>query len=160
MKILVINTGSSSLKYQLIEMINETVMAKGLCDRIGIENAVIKHKKYDSEEVIIEKTLLNHKDAMKEVIDLLLDEKLGVISNISEIAAVGHRVVHGGEKFHDSVIIDEEVMEAIKACIELAPLHNPPNIIGIEACAHIMPETPMVAVFDTAFHQTIPSYAY
>lgn len=160
MKILVINTGSSSLKYQLIDMTNETVLAKGLCDRIGIDNSFIKHTKINCDPVVIEKELVNHKWAMKEVIRALTDEKTGVIKDVSEIAAVGHRVVHGGEKFHDSVIIDENVMKVIRDCIELAPLHNPPNIIGIEACQNIMPETPMIAVFDTAFHQTMPKYAY
>lgn len=160
MKILVINTGSSSLKYQLIDMVNETVLAKGLCDRIGIENSFIKHTKPGSDTVILEKDMHNHKAAIKEVIKALTDSKMGVINDMNEISAVGHRVVHGGEKFHDSVIIDNEVMKAIKDCIELAPLHNPPNIIGIEACQNIMPGTPMVAVFDTAFHQTIPKHAY
>ena len=160
MKILVINTGSSSLKYQLVDMINETVLAKGLCDRIGIENSFIKHTKAGCDTVVLEKDMQNHKAAIKEVIKALTDSKTGVISDMNEISAVGHRVVHGGEKFHDSVIIDDEVMKAIKDCIELAPLHNPPNIIGIEACQHIMPGTPMVAVFDTAFHQTIPKHAY
>lgn len=160
MKILVINTGSSSLKYQLIDMTNEAVLAKGLCDRIGIENSFIKHTKADCDTVILEKDMHDHKTAIKEVIKVLTDPKTGVISDMSDISAVGHRVVHGGEKFHDSVIIDDEVMKAVKDCIELAPLHNPPNIIGIEACQHIMPGTPMAAVFDTAFHQTIPKHAY
>lgn len=160
MKILVINTGSSSLKYQLIDMSNESVLAKGLCDRIGIDNSFIKHTKTGSDTVVIEKDMTNHKAAIKEVIKALTDPKIGVISDMSEISAVGHRVVHGGEKFSASVIIDDKVMQAIKDCIDLAPLHNPPNITGIEACRNIMPGTPMVAVFDTAFHQTIPQYAY
>jgi acetate kinase len=160
MKVLVINTGSSSLKYQLIDMTNESVLAKGLCDRIGIDNSFLKHTKSGCDPVVLERVLSNHKVAIQEVIKALTDEKIGVISDMSEISAVGHRVVHGGEKFHDSVIIDEDVMKAINDCIELAPLHNPPNIIGIEACQSIMPNTPMVAVFDTAFHQTMPKYAY
>jgi len=160
MKILVINTGSSSLKYQLIDMTNESVLAKGLCDRIGIDNSFLKHTKIGSDPVVIEKDMGNHKMAMQEVIKALTDKKLGVISDMSEISAVEHRVVHGGEKFHDSVLIDDEVIKAIKDCIELAPLHNPPNIVGIEACKQILPNTPMVAVFDTAFHQTMPRYAY
>ncbi len=160
MKILVINTGSSSLKYQLIDMQNEAVLAKGLCDRIGIDNSYIKHTKTGSDAVVIEKDMTNHKAAIKEVISALTDVKIGVIGNMGEISAVGHRVVHGGEKFSDSVIIDDDVMQAIRDCIELAPLHNPPNIIGIEACQQIMPETPMVAVFDTAFHQSLPKHAY
>lgn len=160
MKILVINTGSSSLKYQLIDMENESVLAKGLCDRIGIDNSFIKHTRTGNDPVVIEADMTNHRAAIRQVIDVLTDEKIGVIKNMSEIAAVGHRIVHGGEKFHDSVIIDDSVMAAIRECIDLAPLHNPPNIVGIEACQHIMPDTPMVAVFDTAFHQTLPRYAY
>lgn len=160
MKILVINTGSSSLKYQLIDMSNETVLAKGVCDRIGLEHSFLKHSSVGGEPIVIEKDLYNHKLAIQEVIDALTNDKTGVIKNMSEISAVGHRVVHGGEKFHDSVIIDEEVMDAIKDCVELAPLHNPSNIIGIEACKQIMPDVPMVAVFDTAFHQTMPRHAY
>lgn len=160
MKILVINSGSSSLKYQLIDTENEIVLAKGLCDRIGIDNSVLKHTKMGSDTVVIEKEMKDHRDAIKEVISTLTDENLGVISDMSEISAVGHRVVHGGEKFHDSVIIDDDVIKGIKDCVELAPLHNPPNIIGIEACRHLMPDVPMVAVFDTAFHQTMPEYAY
>ncbi|KNY25117.1 acetate/propionate family kinase [Pseudobacteroides cellulosolvens] len=160
MKILVINTGSSSLKYQLIDTMNEAVLAKGNCDRIGIENSFIKHTKMGSDAVVIEKDMANHKVAIQQVLNVLTDKDIGVISNMSEIAAVGHRVVHGGERFHDSVIIDDEVMKALRECIELAPLHNPPNIIGIEACKEVMPNTPMVAVFDTAFHQTMPKHAY
>jgi len=160
MKILVINSGSSSLKYQLIDMTNEKVLAKGLCDRIGIDNSVLKHTKTGSDPVIIEKDMKNHKEAIQQVISALTDEEIGVIKDMSEISAVGHRIVHGGEKFHDSVLIDEKVIEAIRECIDLAPLHNPPNIIGIEACQHIMPGVPMVAVFDTSFHQTLPKYAY
>ncbi len=160
MKILVINTGSSSLKYQLIDTMNEAVLAKGNCDRIGIENSFIKHTKMGSDAVVIEKDMANHKVAIQQVLNVLTDKDMGVISNMSEIAAVGHRVVHGGERFHDSVIIDDEVMKALRECIELAPLHNPPNIIGIEACKEVMPSVPMVAVFDTAFHQTMPKHAY
>lgn len=159
-KVLVINTGSSSLKYQLIDMKDELVLAKGLCDRIGIDNSFIKHRKTGSETVIIDIDMPSHKAAIREVVKALTDEKIGVISDMSEISAVGHRVVHGGEKFHESVIIDENVMKAIQDCVELAPLHNPPNITGIEACQHIMPNTKMVAVFDTAFHQSLPRYAY
>ncbi len=160
MKILVLNSGSSSLKYQLIDTEKEVALAKGLCDRIGIENSFLKHTKIGSDTVILEKELKDHRDALREVISVLTDEKLGVISDMSEISAVGHRVVHGGEKFHESVIIDDEVIKGIRECVELAPLHNPPNIIGIEACRQLMPDVPMVAVFDTAFHQTMPEYAY
>lgn len=160
MKILVINSGSSSLKYQLIDMETENALARGLCDRIGLDNSFLKHTKAGNDPVVIEKDMYNHKVAIQEVIKVLTDEKLGVISDMSQISAVGHRVVHGGEKFHDSVLIDQEVINAIKDCIELAPLHNPPNIIGIEACKDIMPGVPMVAVFDTAFHQSMPKHAY
>lgn len=160
MKILVINTGSSSLKYQLIDMKDERVIAKGLCDRIGIEKSIFKYARYHEEAIVFEIELKNHKQAIKEVLTTLTDEKIGVINSLDEIAAVGHRVVHGGEKFSDSVIIDDKVMDAIRDCVELAPLHNPSNIVGIEACMEIMPNTKMVAVFDTAFHQTMPDYAY
>lgn len=160
MKILVINAGSSSLKYQLIDMTNESVLAKGLCDRIGIDNSFIKQTRGSEEAVVINKVLKNHKDAIEAVISALTDDKIGVIKNMSEISAVGHRIVHGGEKFNSSAIIDEKVMEAVRECIDIAPLHNPPNIIGIEACQAIMPNVPMVAVFDTTFHSTMPDYAY
>ncbi len=160
MKVLVINAGSSSLKYQLIDMTNEAVLAKGLCDRIGIENSFIKQSKGDEEAVVINKVLKNHKDAIEAVIAALTDEKIGVIKNMSEIAAVGHRIVHGGEKFNSSAVINEKVMDAVRECIDIAPLHNPPNIIGIEACQQIMPDVPMVGVFDTTFHSSMPDYAY
>ncbi len=160
MKVLVINAGSSSLKYQLIDMTNETVLAKGLCDRIGIDNSFIKQTRGTEEAVVINKVLKNHKDAIEAVISALTDDKIGVIKNMSEISAVGHRIVHGGEKFNNSVVIDEKVMNAVRECIDVAPLHNPPNIIGIEACQQIMPNVPMVAVFDTTFHSSMPDYAY
>ncbi len=160
MKILVINSGSSSLKYQLISMTHEKVLAKGLCDRIGIGQSFLKHKKDGCDTVVIDRDMYNHKVAIKEVIKVLSDKKLGVISDMDEIMAVGHRVVHGGEKFKESVIIDNTVMKTINNCIKLAPLHNPANITGIEACIEIMPKKPMVAVFDTAFHQTMPKHAF
>lgn len=160
MKVLVINAGSSSLKYQLIDMTDEAVLAKGLCDRIGIENSFIKQSRDDEEAVVLNKVLKNHKDAIEAVISALTDEKIGVIKSMSEISAVGHRIVHGGEKFNSSAIIDDKVMDAVRECIDIAPLHNPPNIIGIEACRQIMPQVPMVAVFDTTFHSTMPDYAY
>lgn len=159
MKILVINCGSSSLKYQFINMINEEVLAKGLVERIGMEGSILTHKVND-EKYVIKEVMNDHKDAIKLVLDALTDKKHGVISDMSEISAVGHRVVHGGEKYASSVLIDEDVMKSLEECIKLAPLHNPPNIIGINACKTLMPNTPMVAVFDTAFHQTIPEYAY
>jgi len=160
MNILVINSGSSSLKYQLINMTNESVLAKGLCERIGINNSFLKHSKAGASAVVIEKDLYNHKIAIEEVIKTLTDPVIGVIKNMSDINAIGHRVVHGGEKFKSSVVIDDSVMAAIKSCIDIAPLHNPPNITGIKACQQIMPGIPQVAVFDTAFHQTMPKNAY
>ena len=160
MKVLVINAGSSSLKYQLIDMTNESVLAKGLCDRIGIENSFIKQSKGDEEAVVITKVLKNHKDAIEAVISALTDDKIGVIKSMNEISAVGHRIVHGGEKFNNSAVINENVMEAVRECIDIAPLHNPPNIVGIEACQQIMPNVPMVGVFDTTFHSTMPEHAY
>ena len=160
MKVLVINSGSSSLKYQFIDMTNESVLAKGVCDRIGLEQSFLKHSKIGGNTVVIEKDLYNHKLAIKEVIKALTDDKIGVIKDMKEISAVGHRVVHGGERFYESVVIDDDVKKAIEECSELAPLHNPSNIVGIEACKQIMPDVPMVAVFDTAFHQTMPKHAY
>lgn len=160
MNILVINCGSSSLKYQLIDMNDENVLAKGLVERIGIEGSVIKHDTTGMERVTIEEEMKDHKRALELVLEAIVDEKHGAIKSMDEIGAVGHRVVHGGEKFSESVIIDDDVMKAIEDCIELAPLHNPPNIMGIEACMELMPDTPMTAVFDTAFHQTIPMENY
>lgn len=160
MKILVINSGSSSLKYQLIDMTKEDVLAKGLCERIGIGNSFLKHIKTGNDTVIIDKNLLNHTVAIKEVIKALTDPKIGVISSMDEIYAIGHRIVHGGEKIHSSVVIDDGVIKTIGECIELAPLHNPPNLVGIQSCKAVMPDTPMVGVFDTAFHQTMPKEAY
>ena len=161
MKVLVINAGSSSLKYQLIDMDSVTVMAKGLCERIGIDGSNLQHKnlvKGVAEK--IENPMKDHADAIQMVIDALVNKEYGVIESMSEIGAVGHRVVHGGEFFADSYVIDGKVLEALKMCIPLAPLHNPPNIIGIEACSKIMPGVPQVGVFDTAFHQTMPKEAY
>lgn len=162
MKILVINAGSSSLKYQLIDMDNKSVLAKGLCERIGIDGSNLQHTCVlkGLDKVKIEKPMKDHGDAIQMVIDELVDEKYGVISSMDEIGAVGHRVVHGAEEFTDSTIITEAVMKALEKCTPLAPLHNPPNIIGIEACRKIMPNTPMVGVFDTAFHQTMPPKAF
>ncbi|NLM27879.1 MAG: acetate kinase [Clostridiaceae bacterium] len=158
MKILVINTGSSSLKYQLIDMKNEKVLAKGLCDRIGLGGSFIKQTTNNGGELKKETELKNHNEAITKTISLLTDS--GVIRSMDEITAVGHRVVHGGEKFCKSALIDEEVIKAIEECIILAPLHNGPNMIGIKACREILPNVPMVAVFDTAFHQTMPEKAY
>ena len=160
MKILVINCGSSSLKYQLIDMNGEKVLAKGLVERIGIEGAQIKHETTGKEKVIIKEPMKDHKRALELVLSAIVNKEYGAIDSMEEIGAVGHRVVHGGEDFSSSVIIDEAVMDALKRNIELAPLHNPPNIMGIEACKELMPNTPMVAVFDTAFHQSIPADNY
>jgi acetate kinase len=160
MKILVINCGSSSLKYQLINMENEVCLAQGLVERIGMEGSVLTQKVEGREKYIVEHDMKDHKDAIQLVLATLVDETNGVINSVDEIAAVGHRVVHGGEFYSSSVLIDEKVMQALEECSKLAPLHNPPNIIGINACKALMPSTPMVAVFDTAFHQTIPQHAY
>ncbi|WMJ76303.1 MULTISPECIES: acetate/propionate family kinase [unclassified Sedimentibacter] len=160
MNVLVINCGSSSLKYQLINMNDESVLAKGLVERIGIEGSVLKHEKTGLDKVVIKEVLKNHKDAINLVLKALVDPEHGAVKSLDEVDAVGHRVVHGGEKFADSVLINDEVIKAMKECIPLAPLHNPPNIIGIEACKELLPTVPMVGVFDTAFHQTMPAEAY
>ncbi|MCX4317618.1 MAG: acetate kinase, partial [Lachnospiraceae bacterium] len=159
MKILVINCGSSSLKYQLIDAESEAVLAKGLCERIGIDGR-LNHTPAGGEKQVIEAAMPNHEVAIKLVLDALTNDQYGVISSLDEISAVGHRVVHGGEKFASSVKINDEVLKAIEECNDLAPLHNPANLIGINACTSIMPGVPQVAVFDTAFHQTMPAVAY
>ena len=160
MKVLVLNCGSSSLKYQLINMQDESVLCKGLIERIGLDGAMLTHEPANKEKVKNQYEIPDHKVAIKIVLDALVNADYGVIASISEIEAVGHRVVHGGEKFISSVIIDDEVMKALDETIELAPLHNPPNIAGIEACEAILPDVKQVAVFDTAFHQTMPPQAY
>ena len=160
MNVLVINCGSSSLKYQLIETEKEEVLAKGLCERIGIDGSAITHAPAGGDKVTTEVPMKDHTDAVKLVIEKLTDAEVGVIASLSEIDAVGHRVVHGGEKFASSVVITDDVMKAIEECNDLAPLHNPANIIGINACKEVMPNVPMVAVFDTAFHQTMPKKAF
>ncbi|HII81421.1 MAG TPA: acetate kinase [Methanosarcina sp.] len=160
MKVLVINAGSSSLKYQLIDMTTESALAVGLCERIGIDNSIITQKRSDGKKLEKQIDLPTHKVALEEVVQALTDSEFGVIKSMDEINAVGHRVVHGGEKFTTSALYDKGVEQAIKDCFELAPLHNPPNMMGISACEEIMPGTPMVIVFDTAFHQTMPAYAY
>ena len=159
MNILVINCGSSSLKYQLINSDTEAVLAKGLCERIGIDGR-LNHTPAGGEKVVINKDMPDHEVAVQMVLDELTDEKYGVISDLKEIDAIGHRVVHGGEKFASSVVINDEVMAAIEECNPLAPLHNPANLIGIRACQAIMPGVPNVAVFDTAFHQTMEPTAF
>lgn len=160
MKVLVVNCGSSSIKYQLINMRDESVLAKGLVERIGIEGSVLTHQPTGKDKVVLNADINNHSVGIKMVLDALTDATHGVISSMTEIAAVGHRVVHGGEKFADSVLITPEVMRALEECIEMAPLHNPPNILGINACAELMPGVPQVGVFDTAFHQTMPKHAF
>ena len=159
MKVLVINCGSSSLKFQLINSDSEEVLAKGLCERIGIDGS-LTYQPQGGEKVKTDKAMPTHTEAIQFVIDALTDAKTGVVKSLDEIGAVGHRVVHGGEKFASSVVITDEVMKAIEECNDLAPLHNPANLIGINACQKLMPGTPMVAVFDTAFHQTMPEEAY
>ena len=160
MKILVLNCGSSSLKYQLIDSVTEDVLAKGLCERIGIDGSAITHQPAGGEKVKELVDMPDHTAAVKNVIEKLTDETVGVIASLSEINAVGHRLVHGGENFTGSVVINEEVIAAIEECNDLAPLHNPANLIGVRSCQKIMPGVPMVAVFDTAFHQTMPKKAY
>ena len=160
MNILVINCGSSSLKYQLINMNNEEALAQGLVERIGIEGSGLTQKVEGRDKYVVKKELKNHTEAIKLVLETLVDENNGVISSMEEIAAVGHRVVHGGEKYASSVVVNKEVKDYIQECYKLAPLHNPANMIGIEACEELMPNTPMVAVFDTAFHQTMPERAF
>lgn len=162
MNILVINCGSSSLKFQVINSDTEAVLAKGLCERIGLEGSQLtyENKAQNTGKEITKTDMPDHKKAVSLVLSALTNEKTGCIKDLSEIGAVGHRIVHGGEKFTSSVIIDDEVIEAIKEVSELAPLHNPANLIGIDACRQLMPGTPMVAVFDTAFHQTMPAKAY
>lgn len=159
MKILVINCGSSSIKYQLIEMGDEKVISKGLLERIGIDGSRLKHKK-NNEEFVVNKDVKNHKEGLEMIVETLTDEESGVIKNLSEIDAVGHRVVHGGERFASSVKITDEVIEEIQANAFLAPLHNPPNIQGIKAAMELLPDVIQVGVFDTAFHQTMPSQSF
>ena len=161
MNVLVINAGSSSLKYQLFDMDSKEVLAKGLCERIGIDGRLTHTNPKKEDKYKADVPMKDHADAIRAVIDILIDKEWGVIESMSEIDAVGHRVVHGGEYFADSVLIDDSVIEAIDACIPLAPLHNTPNLIGIDACKNVMGENvPQVAVFDTAFHQTMPPVDY
>ena len=160
MNVLVINCGSSSLKYQLINSESEEVLAKGLCERIGIDGSAIVHQPEGKDKVRTESDMPNHTAAVKLVIEKLTDPQVGVIKSLDEIDAVGHRVVHGGEKFATSVVLNDEVLAAIEECNDLAPLHNPANLIGINSCKEIMPNVPMVGVFDTAFHQTMPKKSY
>ena len=160
MKILVINCGSSSLKYQLFDMDSESVMAKGICERIGIAGSALTHKPSGKESCVIEKDMPDHKVAVQMVLDMLVDPVHGVISDIKEISAVGHRVLHAAQKYIDSVVVNEDVKATIRECFEFGPLHNPANLIGVEACEHAMPGVKNVAVFDTAFHQTMYAIPY
>ena len=160
MKVLVINCGSSSLKYQVLDMTNEVLMCKGLVERIGMDGSVITHEKIGMDKFKLVTPMADHKDAIGHVLDAIQDEDHGVVKDMSEIGAVGHRVVHAGEKYAHSVLIDETVIKTLEECVDLAPLHNPPNLLGIAACQALMPDTPMVAVFDTAFHQTMPPESY
>ena len=159
MNVLVINCGSSSLKYQLINSDTEAVLAKGLCERIGIDGRLV-YQKAGCDKEVTEAAMPTHKEAIQMVLDALTNDKTGAIKSLKEIEAVGHRVVHGGEKFASSVVINDEVIKAVEECNDLAPLHNPANLIGINVCKELMPGVPMVAVFDTAFHQTMPAKAY
>jgi len=160
MKIVVLNCGSSSIKYQLFEMPEQTVLAKGLVDKIGISGSCIKHQKEGADKVTLTDEIPDHKTGIQKVIGLLTDSKHGSLKSIEEIQAVGHRVVHAGEKFNGSVKITGAVIDALKECIHLAPLHNPPNLEGIYAITEVLPSVPQVGVFDTAFHQTMPRVAY
>lgn len=160
MIILVVNCGSSSLKYQLLDMEQRKALLSGLAERIGLEGSRIKHQKTDGGELVLEDALPNHRVALEKVMACLTDATYGAISDISEINAVGHRVVHGAEKFNKAVLIDDELLKVLEECTVLAPLHNPPNIVGIKTCKELMPNVPQVAIFDTAFHQTMPEHAY
>ena len=159
MNVLVINCGSSSLKYQLIDSETEAVLAKGLCERIGIDGRLV-YQKTGLDKEITEAAMPTHKQAIQMVLDAIVNPKTGALKSLAEVDAVGHRTVHGGEKFACSVVLTEEVLAQIEECNELAPLHNPANLIGIRACQELMPDVPMVGVFDTAFHQTMPKKAY
>ena len=159
MKVLVINCGSSSLKYQLIDSDSEQVLAKGLCERIGIDGR-LTYQKAGCDKEITEAAMPSHKEAIQMVLHALVNDKTGAVKDLAEIEAIGHRIVHGGEKFESSVIINDEMIQAVEECTELAPLHNPANLTGIRVCQELMPGVPMVAVFDTAFHQSMPPKAY
>ena len=159
MNVLVINCGSSSLKYQLIDSETEAVLAKGLCERIGIDGRLV-YQKTGLEKEITEAPMPTHKQAIQMVLDALVNPKTGAIKSLTEVDAVGHRVVHGGEKFSEAALVNDEVIKAVEECNDLAPLHNPANLIGINACKELMPNVPMVTVYDTAFHQTMPKKAY
>jgi len=160
MKVLVLNCGSSSIKYQLFELPSQEVLAKGLVDKIGLKGSLVKHSRNDGTEVKLEGEILDHEQGIEYLLGVLVSQKYGSIKDLSEIDAVGHRVVHAGEKFKESVLITKEVIAALEECIELAPLHNPPNLKGIYSISNLLPDVPQVGVFDTAFHQTMPDYVY
>ncbi|MDR2084788.1 MAG: acetate kinase [Bacteroidales bacterium] len=159
-KILVLNCGSSSIKYQLFDMPSEEVLAKGIVEKIGFDDSFIKHEKIGVDKEIVRKAIPSHKVGLDSIFELLVDSKIGSLKSIDEIGAVGHRVVHAGEKFNGSVVINDEVIKALEDCIPLAPLHNPPNLEGIKAMQAVLPDVLQVGVFDTAFHQTMPDYSY
>ncbi len=160
MKILVLNCGSSSVKYKLFDMNQRKVVGSGGVEKIGMKGSFLKHTREDGQQVILEGEVLEHQVAIEYILGVLTSKKHGCLKDMDEISAVGHRVVHGGEKFNSSVVITEEVIKNIESCIEIAPLHNPPNLAGIYAINELLPAVPQVAVFDTAFHQTMPEYAY
>lgn len=160
MKVLVVNCGSSSIKYQLLNMSNESVLAKGLVERIGLEGSLLTHQPTGKDKAVYDLEIPDHSKGIELVLASLVHPEHGVINSLQEIVAIGHRVVHGGEAFADSVLITPDVMTVLEHCIDMAPLHNPPNILGINACANLMPNVPQVAVFDTAFHQTMPKHAF
>jgi acetate kinase len=160
MKVLVLNCGSSSIKFQMFDMTDQSVLAKGIIEKIGLNGSCLKLTKQNGDQVVFEGEILDHKIGIEYVLGVLSSKKHGCVQNLNEISAVGHRVVHGGEKFNKSVLIDESVIAQIEECIDIAPLHNPPNLKGIEAVKDLMPNMKQVAVFDTAFHQTMPKYAY
>ena len=160
MKVLVINCGSSSLKYQILDMTTEILLCKGVVEKIGIKDSTITHDKAGMDRLVLKVPIKDHRDAIEQALRMIKDEECGVIDSLDEIGAVGHRIGHGGEKYNQSVIVNDDVIKAIRACIPLAPLHNPANLLGISACQGLMPRTPNVAVFDTAFHQTMPPESY
>jgi len=160
MKILVLNCGSSSVKYKLFDMESKTILGQGGVEKLGMQGSFLKHTRPDGQKVILDGEILTHSAAVEYILGVLLSEKHGAIKSLDEIDAVGHRLVHGGEKFNKSVLIDDEVIAKIEECIEIAPLHNPPNLAGINAIRELLPQVPQVGVFDTAFHQTMPAHAY
>jgi len=160
MKILVLNCGSSSIKYKLLDMINKEELSSGAVEKIGMKGSFLKHVRRDGQKVLLKGEILEHRIGIEYILGVLTSQKHGCIESLEEINAVGHRVVHGGEKFNSSVLITDEVIQKITECIDIAPLHNPPNLAGINAIIELLPSVPQVAVFDTAFHQTMPDYAY